>query len=124
MVEVEASKVLSTLCRGPPPILHGSLVHNLQELQRKVKLHFLDQSNSNSSENENENEVPVTYLFLDDNGVVDSVIGGNDNNGSGRDADVGERSNNDNGDNDPEEKTTNVDVGHVNSNAGKSESGI
>ena len=38
----EASKVLSTLRRGPPLISHGSLVHNLRELRRQVKVHYLD----------------------------------------------------------------------------------
>ncbi len=37
----EASKVLSILRRGQPVISHGSLVHNLRELRRRVKSQFL-----------------------------------------------------------------------------------
>ncbi len=50
----EATKVLSTLRRGPPTVSRGSLVHNLRELRRQVKSHFLDPQQQLNINNVNE----------------------------------------------------------------------
>ena len=75
----EATKVLSTLRRGPPMISHGPLVHNLRELRKQVKCHFLDMTlrqpspSSSSSSSHNDNDIESLVLTAENDVDIDEV---------------------------------------------------